>query len=70
MAPVHTDPVDAIKIHKEVGSELSIAMHWKTFRLSDEGLFRPPFDLYQNLEEEKIDPLTFLAPVPGYEINW
>jgi len=70
MAPVHTDPVDAIKIHKEVGSELSIAMHWKTFRLSDEGLLRPPFDLYQNLQEEKMDPLTFLAPVPGYEINW
>lgn len=70
MAPVHTDPMDAIKIHKEVGSELSIAMHWKTFRLSDEGLHQPPYDLYQNLQEKKIDPMIFLAPAPGYEINW
>lgn len=70
MAPVHIDPADAIKIHKEVGSTLSLAMHWKTFRLSDEGLHRPPFDLYLTLQEEKIDPMTFLAPFPGYEINW
>ncbi len=70
MAPVHIDPADAVKIHKEVGSKLSIGMHWKTFPLSDEATYRPPYDLYETLLKERIDPSTFLAIEPGNEINW
>ena len=70
MAPVHIDPFDATKIHREVGSVLSLAIHWNTFRLSDEGRLRPPYDLYLAMQEEKLDPLKFLAPAIGYEINW
>lgn len=70
MAPVHIDPFEAVWIHREVGSMQSIGMHWKTFTLSDEGLCRPPYDLYLALKEEGIDPLTFLAAPPGYVVNW
>lgn len=70
MSPVHIEPADAVKIHKEVGSLLSLAMHWKTFCLSEEPMHQPPFDLYHALKKEGLDPVKFLAVEPGYEVNW
>lgn len=37
MGPVHVDPTQAIQIHKDVKSELSIGMHFGTFPLADDG---------------------------------
>lgn len=70
MSPVHIEPRDAVRIHLEVGSKLSLAMHWKTFNLADEPLHQPPFDLLLSLNERLVDPSTFLALEPGFEINW
>ncbi len=70
MRPVHVDPRDAVLIHQEVGSKLSIGMHWKTFRLSDEPMQRPPFDLYLAMKEAKLDPKSFIAIEPGIYVNW
>lgn len=70
MSPVHIEPIDAVKIHQEVHSRLSIGMHWNTFHLSDEPRHQPPYDLYLALQKEGINPLQFLAPHPGYPINW
>lgn len=70
MATVHIEPRDAVNIHKDVGSSFSLGMHWKTFRLSEEPQEQPPYDLLQALNLEKIDPSRFLAPDPGYKINW
>jgi N-acyl-phosphatidylethanolamine-hydrolysing phospholipase D len=70
MSSVHIEPNDAVRIHKEVNSKLSIGMHWKTFCLSDEPMNQPPYDLYLALQKEGIDPTSFLALDPGYEINW
>jgi N-acyl-phosphatidylethanolamine-hydrolysing phospholipase D len=70
MEVVHVNPQDAVRIHQEVGSRLSIGMHWKTFRLSDEPLDRPPYDLYQSLLKENIDPSKFIVVRPGHAINW
>lgn len=70
MSPVHICPKKAVKIHEEVGSLLSIGMHWKTFRLSSEGMERPPYDLYTTLEKRGIDPKTFRVLEPGQTINW
>ncbi len=70
MSPVHIEPRDAVKIHQEVGSRLSLAIHWKTFRLSDEPLHQPPYDLFMALKQQGLDPASFLAPPPGHAINW
>jgi N-acyl-phosphatidylethanolamine-hydrolysing phospholipase D len=70
MSPVHIDPESAVKIHMDVSSKQSLGMHWGTFNLSDEDTFRPPYDLFLALEKEKIDPLQFLAVLPGKEVNW
>ena len=70
MKPVHVDPKCAVKIHKDVHSALSLGMHWKTYRLSDEPLDRPPYDLYRAMTKAHLDPTTFLAVEPGEQINW
>lgn len=70
MAPVHTDPKNAVNIHIDVNSKLSLGMHWKTFRLSDEPMNQPPFELLLALKANNIDLNTFLAIDPGFMINW
>jgi len=70
MGPVHICPKKAVKIHDEVGSLLSVGMHWKTFRLSSEGLDQPPYDLFCALKKEGIDPKYFRVLEPGQTINW
>lgn len=70
MSTVHIEPRDAVNIHKDVASKFSLAMHWKTFCLSEEPMEQPPFDLLKSLHQEKIDPSTFLAPDPGQKFNW
>lgn len=70
MSAVHVDPKDAVNIHREVGSKLSLATHWKTFRLSDESINQPPFDLYLSLQKAGVHPAEFLAIEPGSKVNW
>jgi N-acyl-phosphatidylethanolamine-hydrolysing phospholipase D len=70
MSPIHIGPDHAVLIHKEVHSKRSLGMHWKTFRLSSEPMHQPPFDLYHEMVQNRLDPLTFLAIEPGVNINW
>jgi N-acyl-phosphatidylethanolamine-hydrolysing phospholipase D len=70
MEPVHICPRDAVRIHLEVGSSLSVGIHWKTFRLSDEPMERPPYDLYQALIKENINPSEFIVVELGHAFNW
>lgn len=70
MKPLHINPEEAVFIHKEVGSRLSIGGHWGTFRLSEEPLDRPPYDLYLALQKEGISCEKFRILKPGQAINW
>lgn len=70
MRPVHVDPSEAVQIHLDVGSHLSIGGHWGTFRLSSEEMERPPFDLHQALGARNLPPQTFRVLSPGQTVNW
>lgn len=70
MSPVHIEPKQSVWIHSEVGSKMSLGMHWKTFKLSEEGLQRPPFDLLHELDRQGISPQEFFPVEPGYKVNW
>ncbi len=70
MAPVHTSPADAVQIHLDVGSRFSLAMHWKTFKLAEEPLHRPPYDLYLAMKAKNLPFETFLPIDVGTYINW
>lgn len=41
MKDQHTDPAEAIEIHKDVKAKLSVGMHHSTFQLTDEGIDEP-----------------------------
>lgn len=51
MEPIHVSPVGAIKIHRDVRSQKSIALHHGTFPLADEGLG----EAIEDLEKAKIE---------------
>jgi N-acyl-phosphatidylethanolamine-hydrolysing phospholipase D len=69
MHPVHLNPADAVKVHKDVQSRLSIACHFGTFRLADEPFDEPPVLLAHELAQEQVDADTFLALRPGESIE-
>lgn len=70
MRPVHVDPEEAVKIHQDVGSRLSLAMHWGTFRLTTEPLDEPPQRLRAALAAAHIDDSTFRVVDPGETVYW
>lgn len=70
MQPVHISPQEAVQIHQDVGSQLSLGMHWNTFRLSDEPDDRPPYDLYLAMREKKLPFETFLPIDIGTYVNF
>ncbi len=42
MQPVHVNPPEAVRVHQDVQSRLSIGMHWGTFPLTEEPWSEPP----------------------------
>jgi N-acyl-phosphatidylethanolamine-hydrolysing phospholipase D len=59
MRAMHVNPEEAVRIHRDVGSRHSVAMHWGTFRLTEEPLDEPPRHLAKALEAAKISPDDF-----------
>ncbi len=52
MSPVHVDPAQAVQIHQDVKSELSIGMHYGTFPLADDGQVQPINDFNKAVGDE------------------
>ena len=70
MGPVHISPAEAVQIHRDVGSQLSIGMHWNTFILSEEDPKMPPYDLFLAMQKQQVPLKTFLPITQGIKINW
>lgn len=45
MAPIHMSPEEAVLAHRDVQSQQSIAMHFGTFPMADDGMFEAAEDL-------------------------
>jgi N-acyl-phosphatidylethanolamine-hydrolysing phospholipase D len=70
MKPVHNSPEEAIYIHREVKSKLSVACHFATFNLAHGDMSLPPYDLYKSQKRNKVSFEEFLLPTPGKTIYW
>lgn len=61
----HMDPDDAVQAHQQLQSQCSMAIHFGTFKLSDEGQFAPPMALQHALHDRHVPAEEFRAPKPG-----
>jgi N-acyl-phosphatidylethanolamine-hydrolysing phospholipase D len=69
MAPVHVDPAQAVRIHRDVRSRRSLAIHWGTFFLSAEHPSAPPEALAQARQSAGISARDFhVVPVGRTEV--
>jgi len=59
MRPVHVDPGEAVKIHQDLQSRQSVAMHWGTFQLTAEPADQPPKQLVSELAAAGVDAEKF-----------
>lgn len=65
MSPVHISPAEAVQVHHDVGSEQSIAIHFGTFPLGDDGQQEPVEDLQKVLQEQNISSKEFMTLQEG-----
>ncbi len=61
MRVMHMDPAEAVRAHQDLRSEVSIAMHWGTFKLTDEPLAEPPIYLRKALREAGVPRNQFIV---------
>lgn len=69
MRAVHMNPEEAVRVFLDTACRRAHAMHWGTFRLTDEPLGEPPMWLQQVLRERRIDPSVFLTGMIGEMIE-
>lgn len=61
MRSVHLNPEEAVAAFLETRCRRAAAMHWGTFRLTDEPLGEPPLRLKAALEQHGLSENTFIA---------
>ncbi|MBI4083580.1 MAG: MBL fold metallo-hydrolase [Candidatus Lambdaproteobacteria bacterium] len=61
MRAMHVDPAEAVQVHQDLAARHSVAMHWGTFRLTDEPLDEPPRLLAEALRAKGIPAERFLV---------
>ncbi|GGC49689.1 MBL fold metallo-hydrolase [Chelatococcus reniformis] len=65
MRDQHVEPAEAVKIFQACGAASAAGHHWGTFRLTAEGIERPPQALARALPAAGIAPERFRALRPG-----
>jgi L-ascorbate metabolism protein UlaG (beta-lactamase superfamily) len=61
----HCNPAEAAQMHRDVGARRSVAMHWGTFQLTDEGRDAPPHELRTALALSAVPSESFQILEPG-----
>lgn len=65
MQAAHMDPAEAVRVHQDLRSRRSVAMHWGTFVLTDEPVEDPPKRLRLALQEAGIGEGEFAVMQHG-----
>jgi len=65
MHAMHMNPEEAARVFLETRCRRAVAMHWGTFRLTDEPLGEPPLRLNAELEKLGIAPDSFIVGSVG-----
>jgi L-ascorbate metabolism protein UlaG (beta-lactamase superfamily) len=70
MAPQHIDPAEAVAAHEQVGATVSMAIHFGTFKLADDGQDQPVEDLLAAIEAGGVERDRFWIPTQGETRRW
>ncbi|MNL37520.1 hypothetical protein D3C87_1596700 [compost metagenome] len=65
----HVNPSEAVQIHQDLKAKKSVAIHWGTFRLSDETMISPADDLKKSLSEQHLSENDFILMKHGERIS-
>ena len=65
MEPQHIDPIEAGRAFEALGAKHLLAMHWGTFKLTDEAIGEPPARLRAYWAERGLDPARLWILDPG-----
>ncbi len=66
MSKQHMNPEEAARAFTDLAARTFVAMHWGTFKLTDEPLGEPPIRLTQEWQRRKLDPARCkILPVGG-----
>ncbi len=69
MAAQHTDPEEAIRILLDMDARQAVAIHWGTFRLTDEPREEPVMRLAAGLARAGLASDRFVALAPGESLD-
>ncbi|MDD2676663.1 MAG: MBL fold metallo-hydrolase, partial [Methylacidiphilaceae bacterium] len=67
--PLHLNPMEAAQLHRDLKAGTSLAMHWGTFRLSDEPWEEPLQRLAEARQILGLSADAFRAPKLGETIR-
>jgi len=70
MSPIHCSPAEAVQIHIDLGTEQSVASHFGTFQLADDGLADPVEGLQAALAKSGIPLNKFLVLEEGKGVDF
>lgn len=65
MGPIHISPAEAVQVHQDVQSKQSVAMHFGTFKLADDGPDRAKKELVESLNSKEVPEDQFMIPQEG-----
>ena len=65
MQQQHVNPSEAVQIHRDLGAQRSLAVHWGTFALTDESLDEPPRALAAARQAQGVADNDFFALAVG-----
>jgi L-ascorbate metabolism protein UlaG (beta-lactamase superfamily) len=65
MRSAHMNPAEAVQVHRDLGARRSVAMHWGTWQLTDEGRDEPPCALAEARTAAGLAEDEFQVMAPG-----
>jgi L-ascorbate metabolism protein UlaG (beta-lactamase superfamily) len=65
MQPIHMNPAEAVRAHRDLGAARSIGMHFGTFQLTPEPIDAPQAELARALAESGLPPAEFVTLEEG-----
>lgn len=69
MHAMHMNPTDAVQAHQDLQAQQSLAIHHRTFQLTDEAMNQPLLDLANALSRANLSSQAFATPTEGEMVS-